>query len=643
MKSLTHRLQTRFAIALVSIAAIFILLSPQLKSQSTSGSVIGTVTDSSGAIVPGASVTLTNTGTNEKKSVKTDNAGNYQFANVLPAVYKIEIDKSGFKRFIRVPVEVQVGAAPRIDVAMEVGSATETVEVTTQAPLLETESGSVSSEVEGKTVQEMPLNGRNTMNLIALAPGVVPQGSTQGGTGLNQPGGNTNNAGWGNYQIGGGIAGQSAEYIDGVTLNTIGGNAVALVPTQDAVQEFSVASNSVAAEFGRFAGGVVNMATKSGTNKIHGSAYEYLRNADFNSNEWFNKQNQLFPQDGSTPVANKPLKWNQNQYGVVAQGPIKRDKAFFLFTWEAFKLKEGQTSTANVPTPAEISGILPEHYTKGVLDQVSDPTGKCAITHQLGTQAAPGTWTIPSSCNDSAANVMKGYWIPSNSGVYTAAVPVGEDQNQYNARVDYNLSKNQQLFARYTRWNISDISFNQFPGNKFNLGNDAVQNLTNQIVLGDTYTISPTTILDVRLGWMRQWYSQTAPSTSVNEAQFGGTWAALAGADQLGVHMYPKFSLGGQYSSIFNSFESGPPGSIQYFNNYSLGAGLTKIAGKHTMKLGAEIRKMNLENAGGSDSGNFDFTNAFTGDNFADFLLGYASDGNIAVGSRVTGYNYYQA
>ncbi len=165
----------------------------------------------------------------------------------------------------------------------------------------------MSQEIEGSQVRELPLNGRNVLNLIALAPGVVPGGSTAGGTGLNQ-GTRSGNQGWGNYQIGGAIQGQGAEYVDGSPINVLGGNTVALVMTQDAVQELSVITSDASADFGRSAGGVVNMTSRSGTDAWHGSVYEYFANTDLNANNFFNNRlGAARPQD------------NQNQYGVVSQ------------------------------------------------------------------------------------------------------------------------------------------------------------------------------------------------------------------------------------------------------------------------------------------------------------------------------------
>ena len=247
--------------------------------QSTFGSILGTVTDSTGAVIPDATVTLTNLETRETRTSRSDSNGNYQFPNLLPGAYSVVFEKGGFSQLKRDSITVVVQEAARIDAKLPVGDVTTTVSVDTQAPIIETQPGSLGQLVEGKQVQEMPLNGRNVFNLLLLAPGVVPQGSTGGNPLGNQSGGTfTNNTGFGNYQIGGGMSNESAFYLDGVPLNTTYINSPALVPTQDAIQEFRVDSNAVSAEFGRFAGGVVNMASRSGTDQLHGSVYEYLRN-----------------------------------------------------------------------------------------------------------------------------------------------------------------------------------------------------------------------------------------------------------------------------------------------------------------------------------------------------------------------------
>src|SRR5208283_4151941 len=308
---------------LICLLTILAVSSP-LKAQSFYGSILGTVRDTSGAVVPDASVKVTNIGTNERQSVRSDAEGKYSIVNLVPATYKVDVTKARFKEFLSDQVTVGVGAVVRVDAVLQVGAASETMVVAAEAPLVQTDTSAMSEEIGRAQVQGLPLNGRNVMNLIALAPGTVPGGSSAGSTGLNQ-GTRTSNQGWGNYQIGGAIQGQSAEFVDGSPINVLGGNTVPLVVTQDAVQEFSVIGSNAGADFGRFAGGVVNMTSRSGTNSWHGSAYEYFRNADLNANNFFN--NRL--------GAPRP-KDNQNQYGIVLSGPIKKDKAFFFFNWEGF-------------------------------------------------------------------------------------------------------------------------------------------------------------------------------------------------------------------------------------------------------------------------------------------------------------------
>jgi hypothetical protein len=262
---------------LCGIVATTLTYAPLGKAQTVYGSIVGTVTDTTGAVMPGAKITLTNTGTNERRDTAADNAGNYQFLNLLPGDYQVEAEQTGFKRFLRTQITVQVQASIRIDARMEVGDTTQTLQVTEQTPLLQTQDATLGQVVESRQVENLALNGRNVLNLISLAPGVVPQGATGGNPVTN----NVN--GWGNYQIGGGAANQSATYIDGAPINVSYVNGTALVPTQEAVREFKIDTSAISPEFGRFAGGIVNMSTRSGTNELHGDAYEFLRNRDLNA------------------------------------------------------------------------------------------------------------------------------------------------------------------------------------------------------------------------------------------------------------------------------------------------------------------------------------------------------------------------
>ena len=238
-------------------------------SQSFYGSFLAVVQDGQGGVIPGATVVLTNTATTERRESVSSEDGTARFVNLVPGTYRLEVELTGFQRFVRDGIAVNIQSTPRIDVTLQIGSLQETVSVTGEAPLLQTENASVGTVVGSRAVQELPLNGRNILNLIAVAPTVVPQGGSEGSlTGKNV-------FAAGNYQIGGGVANQSASLYDGVPLQDMAyGNIVVLTPSPEAVEEFRVQTNNSSAEFGRFTGGVVNMASRSGSNAFRGSLFE---------------------------------------------------------------------------------------------------------------------------------------------------------------------------------------------------------------------------------------------------------------------------------------------------------------------------------------------------------------------------------
>ncbi|MBO0800757.1 MAG: carboxypeptidase regulatory-like domain-containing protein, partial [Blastocatellia bacterium] len=435
-------------------------------AQTFYGSISGNVTDSNGAVVPTARVTLTSLGTSERRVVETGTDGNYQFVNLVPGRYRIEIEKTGFKRYTRPEIIVEVQAALRIDTVLETGDVNEVVEVNGQTPLLQPETTSLGQIVDSRKVREMPLNGRNVLNLVALAPGVVPQGQS-----MQNPTG-TNIFAWGNYQIGGGAANQSAAFLDGGPLNVIYANLTTLVPTQDAIQEFRVQTNNLSAEFGRFTGGVINLTSKSGTNEFHGSAYEFLRNRVLNSNTFFNNSSGI----------ERPA-FTQNQFGANIGGPVKlpkklfgplgldgKDKLFFFFAYEGFRQRQGQSFQSTVPTEAFRNGDFSNlRDAQGNLIPIYDPLTTCG---RLGNPACavdangneiitrqqfPGN-IIPPNRLDATAKALRNLWaLPNTAGQqftnvnnFATNASIGGDNDQYNARIDYNLSEKQRIFGRYT-------------------------------------------------------------------------------------------------------------------------------------------------------------------------------------------------
>jgi hypothetical protein len=321
-----------------------IVLIHNCAAQNPNATVTGLITDPTGNAMPGATVLLIDVNTNVATTAKTNGDGLYRITGLVPSVYRAEISKEGFKRVIKDEIVLHVQDEVSLNFSLEVGSVTESITVEAGEPLLQTQTSSLSEAIEGRTVQDTPLNGRNVLNLVALVPGVVAQGSASGNPIGNQSG-STNPNGWGNYQIGGGMSNQSATFIDGAPINTSYVNSVALVPSQDSIQEFRVETNNVTPEYGRFAGGVINLSTKSGTNSFHGTAYEYIRNKVLNANNFFNNSAGL-----PTPA------FTQNQYGAALGGPIKKGKIFFFGNWEGFSLRTATPQVLTVPTDAERGG-----------------------------------------------------------------------------------------------------------------------------------------------------------------------------------------------------------------------------------------------------------------------------------------------
>jgi len=301
-----------FAFGVCVFLAAMLLGSP-LSGQSTSGTISGTVSDASGSAVPDATVTLTNDGTDAKDTFTTGPDGLYSFVNLNPGSYRIDAEKAGFKHFKREGVIVQVEQRVPINITMEVGAVTQTVEVTGETPLLTPTNTSLGQVIDERKTNEIPLNGRNVFNLITLAPAAIAQGGS-GGSQVGQ-----NPFSWGNYQVGGSFGNQSAEYLDGQPVNIGYINLPVLIPDQDAISEFKVQYNNLGPEWGKFSGGIVNLSTKGGTNEYHGEAYEYLRNKVLNSRPYFSATNPPYV---------------QNQFGGTFGGPVIKDKTFFFFAYD---------------------------------------------------------------------------------------------------------------------------------------------------------------------------------------------------------------------------------------------------------------------------------------------------------------------
>src|SRR2546421_2485037 len=350
-----------FALGVSFFVACMVMLSQPVSAQSTYGTVTGSITDPSGAAVADAQVTLTNLGTSEKRTQTTGSDGLYSFVNLFPGKYKIDVEKAGFKRTSRTDIVVEVQQSYRIDVTLQVGDVTQTVEVTGETPLLQTETSSLGQVVEQRLANGLPLNGRNIFNLTAVAPSVVPQGNSYGTPVGKNP------FDFANFQVGGSFANQSAEYLDGQPLNIGYINLPLILPTQDSISEYKVQYNNLGPDWGKFSGGVINLSTKSGSNEWHGSAYEYLRNKVLNSNQFF-----------ANKAGIKRSPFTQNQYGATLGGAPIKDKLFAFFSWESFRLRQGTVFTTTVPTLAERGSSGNFNFSDLCVSGFTGPGGICA-------------------------------------------------------------------------------------------------------------------------------------------------------------------------------------------------------------------------------------------------------------------------
>jgi len=651
-----------------------------LHAQNTTGTIVGTVTDPSGAAVPKANVTITNKGTNDTRLAVSSATGEYQVLNLQPGEYRLDVEASGFKHYTRDPVEVQVALATRADVGMAIGAVSETVTVTEQAPIIQSENASLGQVVQGKMVSEIPLNGRNVLALVGLVPGVVPQGSSsQNLTGMNV-------FAAGNYQIGGGTANQSSTLFDGAPVNTSYGNNTVLVPTQDAVQEFRVQTSNNTAEFGNYTGGVINMTSKSGSNAIHGTVYEYVRNTIFNSQPYFSKH----VTNPANALAKNP--YHQNQYGGNVGFPIIKDKLFGFFDFEGYRQAQSRlfaNGSASVPTAKMLQGDFSELCTTGFTNGICNPlpgggTGTSAtntnlVSYQLYDacggnagqgQACPTNTTRTPFLNNQiplsrfstvAKNVIAfPYWgkpnVPGrqNNGTlqnFSEYAKSGGLNTQYNGRVDFVLSQKQRMFGRYTQWTSKNIGADPY-GNGLITGDPISPEAftTRQQVLGDTYLFSPSLIGELRLGYTRWNYVRTPGTLGYDPGKLGFAGSYMSTISALNnvpnSTTFPSFGVTG-----YNGVGTGYIFSIN--NNYNVAPGLTKTWKSHTFKVGADLRRLEEQYfQNNSAGGTYSFSSIFTssnintintsGNSFASFLLGYVASGTVQIAPVTYTQIYYQ-
>ncbi len=588
----------RLVASVALCAAIsFLILSPVLQAQEASGAgIVGLVNDPSGAAVTEAAVTVTNVGTGAQRRTLTDTAGSFAVPNLLPARYEIRIEKQGFQSAVVEAFDLQVGSVARRTITLSVGAVSESVTIQAEAPLMQTESGTVGQVIDEKRIVELPLNGRNLVQLAALSAGVSPRQIQRGTTQY----GERNEY----VTIDGGRDSSTNYVIDGVYVRSLRFNNLSLQPAIDTVQEFNVLRNSFSAEYGQ-GQSVVTAVTKSGTNAFHGSAFEFLRNDKLDARNFF--------------AADKPA-YRRNQFGATAGGRVIPNKFFVFGGYEGLRARQGRPFRARVPEAAQLTGDLSSIPTP-ILDPVpGSPTYR---------QPFPGN-RIPASRISRFAGVLNPTIpAPNVAGANNFLVTKKFEDNWANVtfRADQILSSKHNLFERYIWYDASQIGPAAFTTTTYP---QSAQNLS----VGDTYVIKPTLVNELRIGYNRAnhiWLPQSLD---------GKNWIQLLGLRNLAGGTDPiDFGRPGWTIAGYGGQGEVTPTQGAIENIYSLSDSVSKVFAKHTLRVGAQgqhRRFFHLTEV--PPRGSFSFDGKFSGNAIADYLLGYCASCQGAGGSSRSNY-----
>src|ERR1051326_1860117 len=411
-----------------------------LSAQTTAG-LTGTLTDSTGAIVPNARVTVINTETGARREAVSNDAGLYQFSLLPPGSYSISVQREGFKQVSQEGVHLEVNQTARIDFVLQVGAVSETVEVKAQTPLLQSSASSIGQVIEGEAVADLPLNGRNFVSLALLSPGVTGVGFSA--TGTIGSGTRPDDMRPGTELFSNGNREQSNNFmLDGGDNNFRRNGLITLRPSVEGIREFKIQTNLFAAEQGRNPGATVNVITKSGTNQFHGSAYDFFRNDHLDARDFFNDKR---------PGVQKPP-FQQNQFGASLGGPVRHDRIFFFTNYEGYRKRRGTTTSINtVPTVAMRSGDFSEGR------DIFDPF---TVRPQTGTASGymrtpfPGRLIPATRFDPVTSRLIQAYPLPDRPGLannQSTQPKQVQDWDQGDARVDWTVDHGTTLFGRFSR------------------------------------------------------------------------------------------------------------------------------------------------------------------------------------------------
>ena len=604
------------------------IISSSAWAQTTNSTLVGDVKDAQGGAIVGARVVVSNAATGVTREVLTSPQGSYQVFPLTAGTYDVSASAPGFKTQIQKHIAVDLASIVKVDFPLEIGEATDRVEVTATAAVLQTQEASIGGTVTGTEVARMPVNGRNYTRLIMLMPGTSDQGGSQSkgtvsGTQL--------------ISVNGQRRQDNNFTVDGVDNNFMMMNSPGGSPPMDSIQEFRVLENT-SAEFGRSAGANVNVVLKSGTRDLHGSAYEYLRNDKFDANDFFaNKQN-----TGKVP-------FRQNQYGVAVGGPVMvpkiyngRDKTFWFFNWEGFRRRRGTTAISTTPIQAQRDGDF-SMIGRPIYDpftSVKQPDGS------LVRQPFPGN-IIPKNRISPAIRFLLDTMMPlpnrpglSNNLVNTESN--ANDRDLWNVKLDHTFGSKDNMFFRWSNQNVGENSPNANP-NLYSTQRFDVRSMATAW----NHIFGPTSVLEVKFGYNDPGNPGATLNRKIKRGEF---------LDKTGVKLFQREDLFDPIPSFsaVGEFGVGGGGDVTEDHIYQLISNLSKVADRHSLRAGVNYSyRQFFTNTSNPMNGNADFDRRLTsgaeknsGHSFATMLLGTPTEirrgtGNTTTNGRINATQVY--
>jgi hypothetical protein len=545
------------------LAALYLRPQPAL-GQAVTATVLGTVTDNSGGVVAGAAVTITETGTGQVRRLQTSDSGSYTQPYIAPGTYRVEVERQGFKKFVREAVPVSVSSTVRVDANLEPGTITEVVNVTSEAPLLQTDRADVNRTVTAQAVAELPVPNRSFQQLVGLLPGVSPPVANF--TALEDPQRTTF------YQANG--QGNSANnvQVDGVDNNNPTLGLTIYIPPAEAIQEVSISTSNFNAEFGRAGGAVVNVVTRGGTNEFHGSLFEFHRNRELRARNFFN----FVPQQKPALV--------RNQFGATVGGPIRRNKTFFFGSFQGVTERRANTQFQTVPVGAWRSGNFADVAGLTIYDPLTgnpDGTGRQPFSNNQIPQnrihpvARILTPLIPGTNQAGLVNNLVGN------------VPFALDGWNYDGRVDHNFNERNSIFVKYN-YSPYDVSQAALLGPQ--VGEGVVSKVfTHTVSLNYNRQWSPTLLMEARAGYNR--YRADVNGDNIDDPLAQQLPIRNPNPDPISTRGLPRFQVSGMpgmgtpvFYPLINT-----DNLFNFVNTWS------KLTGRHTIKFGADIRRIRAD------------------------------------------------